>query len=98
MAKQTAREKAITNGILKALNELPNCKAIKRHGSAWSSAGEPDIEGCICGHHFEFEVKRPGCSPDPLQLKRIKEWREAGATCEVVHSKAEALAALGLGC
>jgi hypothetical protein len=42
-------------------------------------AGDPDITGCIGGQHFEFEVKRPGEQPTPLQARRLREWTRAGA-------------------
>jgi hypothetical protein len=51
--------------------------------------GDSDITGCIRGWHFELEVKRPGERPTPLQLRRLREWRYAGAITGVVTSVAE---------
>ena len=73
------KETPITNKILKYLNSLPNCKAIKRHGGMFGRAGEPDITGCKDGKHFEIEVKVPGKEPEPIQDQRRKEWQAAGA-------------------
>jgi hypothetical protein len=80
------REKAIVRAILAHLNGLPGCVARKRWGGGYGVAGDPDITGCICGRHFEFEVKRPGQRPTPLQARRLEEWRRAGAVVGVVES------------
>ena len=73
------KESDLIKKILKYLNSLPQCKAIKRHGGAFGRAGEPDITGCISGKHFEIEVKVPGKQPTVIQHKRLLEWREAEA-------------------
>jgi hypothetical protein len=52
-------------------------------------AGDPDITGCINGRHFEFEVKRPGEQPTPLQARRLSEWRSVGALAAAVTSVAD---------
>jgi hypothetical protein len=72
------------------LNSLPGCVARKRWGGGYGVAGDPDITGCIHGRHFEFEVKRPGQKPTPLQARRLEEWRGAGAIAGVVESVAQA--------
>ena len=61
----------------------------KRHGSAFATAGDPDLYGLWRGHHWEMELKRPGQDATPLQCIRLKDWERAGATCSVVHSLAE---------
>ena len=76
-------EKAITNRILRWLNSQPGCLARKRHIGVMDTAGDPDITGCWNGRHFEIEVKQPGNHPRPLQLKRLQEWRDAGAVAFV---------------
>ena len=73
------KESTLVNKILKYLNSLPNCKAIKRHTGFYGRAGEPDITGCKDGKHFEIEVKVVGKFPTEVQHRRIEEWREAGA-------------------
>jgi len=82
-------EKAIVGKILRFLNALPGCVARKRWGGGMGVAGDPDITGCLCGHHLEFEVKRPGEQPTVLQAKRLEEWRQAGAVVAVVTSVEE---------
>jgi hypothetical protein len=56
-----------------------------------ANAGEPDIEACIAGLHFEFEVKRPGQKLTPLQEVKLMQWRQAGATGGRVESKADVM-------
>ena len=73
------RETRIKNKILDYLNSLPGCKAEKRHGSQYSEAGAPDINACYKGRSIQIEVKRPEKKPTPIQLKRLREWQEAGA-------------------
>jgi len=75
----TPLERSIVQACLKYLNNLPHCKAVKRIPTTWNQTGEPDIFGCINGVHFEFEIKRPGEKPTALQLRRLEEWKAAGA-------------------
>jgi len=82
-------ERAIVKAILVYLNGLPGCLARKRWGGGMGVAGEPDIDACICGRSLQLEVKRPGEKPTPLQVKRLEDWRRAGATVGVVNSVAE---------
>ena len=79
------KESTLVNNILKYLNGLPKCKAIKRHGGMFGRAGEPDITGCKDGKHFEIEVKVPWKMPTEIQLQRMKEWTNAGALVFVAH-------------
>ena len=81
------KENAIVQKILKFLIQLPGCVARKRWGGGMGVAGDPDITGCLDGRHFEFEVKRPGQRPTPLQARRLEEWRRAGALAAVVNSQ-----------
>ena len=79
-------EKTIVTKILKWLNSLPGCYAIKTHGSQYGS-GEPDIVGVICRQAFVFEVKRPEIGKvTKLQEIKLLQWRKAGAIAEVVTS------------
>ena len=82
-------ERAIVRSILAYLNSLPDCLARKRWGGGMGVAGDPDIDACIRGRSLQLEVKRPGEKATPLQLKRLAEWRRAGATVGVVNSVAE---------
>jgi len=85
----SSNEKAIVRNILKFLNARPGCVARKRWSGGMGVAGDPDITGCLCGRHLEFEVKRPGEQPTVLQAKRLEEWRQAGAVVAVVTSVEE---------
>lgn len=82
-------ERSIVKAILAYLNSLPNCLARKRWGGGMGMAGEPDIDACIGGRSLQLEVKRPGEKPTELQLKRLEEWRQAGAITGVVTSVAD---------
>ena len=81
-------QRAIVKAILAYLNSLPGCHARKRWGGGMGIAGDPDIDACIRGRSVQLEVKRPGEKPTPLQLKRLEEWRRAGALVGVVTSVA----------
>jgi len=79
-------ESTIVKKILTWLNKQPGVKAEKTHGGMYGKSGKPDITGCINGRRFELEVKRPGGKPTQLQLKELREWKEAGAITAVVYS------------
>ena len=87
-------ESSIVKGILAYLNSLPECLARKRWGGGMGVAGEPDIDACLRGRSLQLEVKRPGQKPTPLQLKRLEQWRQAGALVAVVSSVEEVKALL----
>jgi hypothetical protein len=75
---------------MRLLADLPRTRARKRKGGM-ANAGEPDIEACIAGLHFEFEVKRPGQKLTPLQGVKLLQWRQAGAAAGRVESKADVM-------
>lgn len=79
-------ERAIVKAILAYLNGLPGSLARKRWGGGMGVAGDPDIDGCIRGRSLQLEVKRPGEKPTLLQVRRLEEWRKAGAIVGVVVS------------
>jgi hypothetical protein len=83
-------EVSIVRAIMRTLNDLPHTKARKRKGGM-ANAGEPDIEACIVGLHFEFEVKTPGQKLTPLQEVKLMQWRQARATAGRVESKVEVM-------
>ncbi|HSG62293.1 MAG TPA: hypothetical protein VLA24_12765 [Pseudomonadales bacterium] len=84
-------EKTITNNIMKRLNALDNCKAIKLHGSPYTVKGTPDIL-CVCeGVAIFIEVKQPGNQPTPAQNHQLREWDKAGASCFVAYNADTAL-------
>ncbi len=84
-------EKSITNSILKRLNEQHQCKAIKMHGSIYSTRGTPDIFCVKDGHAILLEVKQPGKKPTVMQERQIAAWMGAKATACVVYSVQDAL-------
>jgi hypothetical protein len=79
-------ERAIVKAILAYLNGQPGCLARKRWGGGMGVVGDPDIDACVRGRSVQLEVKRSGERPTPLQLKRLDEWRQAGAIVAVVSS------------
>ncbi len=91
-------ESSIVKAILRYLNSLPGCLARKRWGGGMGVAGEPDIDACFRGRSLQLEVKRPGEKPTLLQLKRLEQWREAGALVGVVTSVAEVKELLACAC
>ena len=84
-------ETALTYDILKALNALPCCKAIKLHGSRYQEAGTPDVHATAEGQSYWLEVKKDDEEPTRLQAQRLKEWAAAGAITGVVRSVEEAV-------
>jgi len=87
-------EKSRVASILKALNALPGCRAIKRWGGPMGRRGEPDIQGCYDGRAFFFEVKRPGKQCTELQRCELGAWWEVGAITGRVETAEQALRAL----
>ena len=81
-------EKTITRNILKYLNSLPGCRALKRPSGLFQG-GEPDITACRYGRRIEIEVKRPGGKATPRQAATLEKWERAGAVVGVVHSVVE---------
>ena len=87
-------ESSVVRRILKALNALPRCRAVKTHGSVYGRRGTPDLDIVYHGQAYKLEAKRPGQEPTPLQRYEMRLWAEAGAITGVVTSPAEALAML----
>ncbi|SHL09234.1 VRR-NUC domain-containing protein [Alicyclobacillus tolerans] len=85
------RESGIQRNILKALNALPQTKAINLHGSAYMEAGTPDLLCVSKGRVYFLEVKRPGHKATSIQQHVQRAWRDAGARVAVVTSASEAL-------
>ena len=80
----------VVDPILKYLNSLSQCKAINIHGSVFSERGTPDITGCIRGRSFWFECKRSiREKPRSIQIRRLAEYKRAGAIAECVSSVEE---------
>ena len=73
------REKNLVGKIIRQLNSVSHCKAIKTHGSIYMEGGTPDIVGCYNGCMFAIEAKVNGNTLTELQSHRLEEWKEAGA-------------------
>jgi hypothetical protein len=69
--------------------EYPGAVVRKRHGTVYSTAGDPDLMILYLGVHIECELKRPGEQPTQIQIHRLQQWANAGAITAVVHSVAE---------
>ena len=78
-------EASIVKACLEYLNDLPRACFNKRHG-ARTRSGDPDIFGCLNGHHWEIEVKRQGQTPTKRQRARLIKWHDAGAVALWVTS------------
>lgn len=50
----------------------------------YTTVGDPDVYGVIRGQAFMVEVKEPGERPTRIQLRRHREWIDAGADVLVV--------------
>jgi len=94
-------EARLLANVIKKFRELRAAgvpiKWIKIHGNQYMEAGSPDVIGVIDGHAFAVELKIGKNEPTALQLRRIEEWRAAGATVGVARSVDEVLRILGLG-
>ena len=92
-------EDSLKRSVLKHLTKIrasdPTLAFRKRHGSAFTTAGDPDIHGVWHGVPFDIELKQPGEEPTPLQAARLREWSYAGSITGVAHSLAEFRALMG---
>jgi hypothetical protein len=84
-------ETAITKRILKALNDIPGCRAQKVHGGKYGTVGRPDITACYMGLRIDLEVKRPSRKPDPKQQHELDQWAQAGGITATVHTVDDAM-------
>ena len=80
------KESTLVRQILDYLNNLPQCKAIKIHGSRFQEAGTPDILCCKDGKTVFIECKIGKEKVTPIQELRLKQWQDAGASCLVAYS------------
>ena len=63
------------------------CYLNKNHGNQFQSRGRPDIEGCIFGRHFGFELKTDSrfTPAQVVHLKKIS--RSGGIGGGIVYAK-----------
>lgn len=72
-------ERDITEQAIDWLKRQPATYAWKLFSGALGESGHPDIDGCSGGRSIKIEMKRPGKKPTPIQMARLRQWREAGA-------------------
>jgi hypothetical protein len=84
-------ESELSLKCLHALNALPNCKALKTHGSPMFEAGTPDLLICLAGKFYAIELKVGKNQPTMLQHHRLMQWQTAGATVGVCRSVEEVI-------
>jgi len=53
------------------------CYLNKNHGNQFQAHGRPDLEGCIFGRHFGFELKA-GSRFSPTQIAHLKRITKSG--------------------
>jgi len=87
---KAAKESLIQYDILKYLNGLPNCKAVKILKA--NEEGTPDIFCCYRGMAIVLEVKASAEDADRAtidqkrQLMQLEQWHQAGAWTRYVWS------------
>lgn len=74
--------KVWATSILRSL--LPGAVIYKPPGGPFGRAGEPDIHITFGGCKMVIEVKSDIGEPSKLQLKRLREYREAGALAMIL--------------
>jgi hypothetical protein len=67
---------------------------VKTHGTGTAKAGTPDLLICLAGRFCAVELKQPGKTPTPLQMKRLRTWAAAGALAGWATTEAEFVALL----
>lgn len=82
----SSKESAIQHKIIKYLNSLEDCKAVKYQGGYYSKNGTPDILCCYQGHFIAFEVKTEKGKATKLQQIEIEGWQKSGASALIVRS------------
>jgi len=82
----STKESTIQHNILKYLNNLDECKAVKYQGGYYSKNGTPDILCCFKGYFVAFEVKGEKGVLTKLQQKELEAWGRVGAESCVVRS------------
>lgn len=80
--------------ILRA--ELPGAVIYSPPGGAFGRAGEPDIHITYGGCKMVIEAKSDVGEPTKLQIKRLMEYRAAGALAMIMTGKDEGRLRLGI--
>jgi hypothetical protein len=93
--RETGRRTTIANAILSRYQQ--HSQVYVNHGSAYSAVGRPDLDGCVYGQHFGFEVKNDQGKLTKIQIYRLKQLKTAGAIVGGVRTPNEALRLLDRG-
>jgi len=72
-------ESVLVKAAIERIRAHPRGHAVKVHGSVYTAAGEPDIDGCINGRALHLEAKLPGNKPTPVQYGAMRRWAKTGA-------------------
>ena len=89
-SQASGSESNLKRQVMKMLDlEFPGAVTRKRHGSIYSTVGDPDLYVLYHGVHIECELKRLGQQPTPIQTRRLEEWRTAGAVVAVIRTVQE---------
>jgi hypothetical protein len=67
-----------------------------RHGTVYAVVGDPDIDGVLRGRGFAFEIKNEDGELTKIQVRRLKEYKRAGAIVGAIRSPHEAIQILEL--
>ena len=81
---QPVNEAVVQLKILKYLNSLPDCWAIKVISA--NQRGVPDILGCYRGRFIGLEVKSASGKPSKIQQVQLDAIKKAGGIAEVAVS------------
>jgi hypothetical protein len=86
-------EKVIERNIRKCLKDR-NYLSYKIHVGQYGPEGFPDLLVVKHGITSYFEVKKPGETPTPIQMFRMKELRQVGCVARPVWSFVDVMRAL----
>lgn len=79
-------EAKVKQWLKKRMREnYPTCASYWPPGGAFGKAGMPDSIWCVKGIYVAIEVKSPVGKATKLQIKRLKEIKEAGGVAAVIH-------------
>lgn len=71
-------EKTLKLKIKSHLESLPGVWRDSPVRNGYGRKGPPDTHGCCWGFFFGIEVKSPGESPDPWQMRELDDIEKAG--------------------
>ena len=87
------REREIQRAVITLLRER-GAYVVNIHGSAFTTAGTPDLLASYRGRFLGIECKQPGKSPTEIQRHRIDQIRKAGGFAFTVRETDDLLDAI----